>query len=144
MHHSRLISVVAAAVTIALAHDAAAQVRGGALYDRATVQTVRGTVSVVDTLPSPRGLGGGLHVQLKAADKSYDVHLGPQSFLAGKSLNLAVGDNVQVTGSVVKYNNASALLAASITKGTVTVALRDSLGVPLWAGMRRGRPPNAR
>ena len=143
MSHRCLVSLAACALVLVTAREASAQGRGGARYDRAAVQTVTGIISVVDTLPSPRGFGGGLHVQLKAADKTYDVHLGPQSFLATKSLTLAVGDHVQVTGSLVQAGGSPALLASTVTRGTLTVALRDSLGMPLWAVARRGRPqPN--
>lgn len=141
MLRRHLIFLAGCATVLATARDANAQGRGGARYDRATVQTIRGTISAVDTVPSPRVFGGGLHVRLNAADKTYDVHLGPQSFLAAKSLTVAVGDRVDVTGSLVQYGGAEALLAASVTKGTLSIALRDSLGLPLWAGRGRGRPP---
>ena len=142
MRASRILAGAAATafLLLAAAQPATAQRgRGFARYDVHTVQTLSGQITAVDSIPSPRGLGGGLHVQLKAADKSYDVHLGPRTFLEGKSLTLAVGDAMSVTGSVVTFNDAPAMLAASITKGTVTVALRDSTGIPLWAA-RRGPP----
>jgi hypothetical protein len=112
--------------------------RGGGRYDPSTVETITGTIARVDTMPSPRGLGGGLHVQLKAGAVTYDVHLGPREWLAGKALTLAVGDEVKVNGSVITYEGGKAVLAATITRGTVSVQMRDSTGVPLWARARGG------
>ena len=141
MNRFRFTALAAAALAFGIAQTALAQGgRGGALYDRSTVQTVSGTVGEIDSIPSPRGIGGGLHVQLKTPDKTLSVHLGPRAFLEGKSLTLAVGDEIQVTGSLVTYEGAPALLAASVTKGALIVQMRDSTGVPLWAGgMRRER-----
>lgn len=140
MRRIRTAALAAAVLALGVAQTALAQGRrGGARYDLATVQTVSGTITAVDTLPSPRGVGGGLHVELQTAEKTLSVHLGPRTYLEAKSLTLAVGDRITVTGSLVSYQGAPALLAASVTRGTLTVQMRDSTGVPLWAGVRRGR-----
>lgn len=139
MRRPFMVAAAAAALVFAGAQSAAAQGRRGpARYDVNTVRTVAGRIMAVDSLPSPRGLGGGLHVQLKAGDTTYEVHLGPQSYLQGKSMRLAVGDEVKVTGSLITYQQREVLLAASVTKASLTVMLRDSTGVPLWAGRRGG------
>jgi hypothetical protein len=133
-------ALAAAVLAFGLAQTAVAQGRrGGARYDLATVETVSGTIAALDSVPSPRGMGGGLHVEIRTVDRTLSVHLGPRAFLEGKSLTLAEGDQIQVTGSLVTYEGAPALLAASVTKGSLVVRMRDSTGVPLWAGMRRGR-----
>ncbi len=142
MRRPPMLAAAAAMFVLATAQTAAAQGRRGpARYDVTTVQTVSGRIVAIDAQPSPRGLGGGLHVQLKSADKTYEVHLGPQSYLHSKSLSLAVGDEVKVTGSMITYGEQQVLLAAAITSADRTVMLRDSTGVPLWAGTRRGRSP---
>ena len=142
MRRPHILAAAAAMLVFATAQTAAAQGRRGpARYDVNTVQTVSGRIAAIDSQPSPRGLGGGLHLQLTAGDRTYEVHLGPQSYLESKSLTLAVGDEVKVTGSLITYNDAPALLAASISRGAVTVVLRDSTGIPLWARARRGRSP---
>ncbi|MDE3127058.1 MAG: DNA-binding protein [Gemmatimonadota bacterium] len=141
MHSIRFTALAAAVLAFGVAQTALAQGRrggGGARYDRATVQTVSGTIAAIDTLPSPRGVGGGLHVELRTADRTLSVHLGPRAFLEGRGLTLAVGDALQATGSLVTWQGQPALLAASVTKGTVAVQMRDSTGVPLWALGRRG------
>lgn len=109
--------------------------RAGAarVFDPKTVVTVSGEATAVRTLG---GRNAGVHVDLKAADASYDVHVGPAAFLASKGLQLEKGDRLEVTGSRVEVRGKPALIAQSVKKGDQTVTLRDASGVPAWS--RRG------
>jgi hypothetical protein len=50
------------------------------------------------------------------------------------------GDEVEVTGSEITFQNKPAIIAAEVKKGDEVLRLRDSDGVPAWAGWRkRGR-----
>jgi hypothetical protein len=44
---------------------------------------------------------------------------------------------VEVTGSRVTFRNKSAIIAAEVKKGDEVLRLRDSNGIPVWAGWRR-------
>ena len=55
-------------------------------FDLLTITTVTGEVAAVRKVGGRRG--EGTHVDLKANDATYDVHLGPASFLSAKSLEL--------------------------------------------------------
>ncbi len=107
----------------------------GRHYDPSTVTTVSGTVEAVQR--GPGGGGQGLHVQLKTADGTVDVHLGPAWYLEEQKLTVAKGDALQVTGSKRQVNQASFVIARSVKKGGAEVTLRDEKGVPRWAGARR-------
>lgn len=114
------------------------------VYDTSTVKTVKGEVADIPSTLSPQGLGGGRHVSLKVGTQLLDVHLAPQWFLDSKSLNLTPGDQIEVMGSRLTYEGRLVFLAARITVGSRAVALRDSLGIPLWEWARdRGKPPHA-
>ena len=118
--------------------DAAFAVAGEAsrpLYDPATEIDVSGSVTRVREVA--RGGGSvGLHVDLAAADLSYDVHLGPKFFLDEIGLVPAVGDPLDVVGSR-RGGNPAVLIAREVTRGERTWTLRDPSGRPLW----RGRGP---
>jgi len=109
--------------------------RGARLYDPKTVTTVSGEVAAVQEVAGRRG--GGIHLELKTADGTSHVHVGPAWFLQGEGLALAAGDRVEITGSQVTVNGQPALIAQVVKKGDKAVALRDLNGVPVWAG--RGR-----
>lgn len=126
-------------IVLQSAPPAVAQGRGGMIYDRSNVTTVGGTLTRIDsTAPARAGALGGLHFQVTTTGRTYDVHAGPSWFLADKSLTLRVGDTVKVTGSLVTVRGEQFLLAATIERGDKRVAVRDSLGVPLWSRGRRG------
>lgn len=110
-------------------------------YDPATVQTIAGEVTAIDKATGRAGLTG-IHLDVKTAAGVEYVHLGPEAFVEGKGLTMAVGDKVEIVGSKVTIAGTAVLLARDIKKGGTSVALRDSTGFPLWAGkgMRRRVP----
>lgn len=109
-------------------------------YDLSTEATFQGTVEDVREVDHAGFQGKGLHVTLKTAAETFDVHVGPASFAKEKNLALAKGDQVTITGSKVKEEGGNAVIAKSIQKGGTTVTLRDDRGRPLWSGgRRRGR-----
>lgn len=109
-------------------------------YDTTTEATFQGTVAEVREVDHAGFRGKGLHITLKTAGESFDVHVGPLSFAQEKNLTLVKGDEVEITGSKVKEEGGSAVIAKSIKKGGKAVTLRDDRGRPLWSGgRRRGR-----
>ena len=105
-------------------------------YDTATEATCKGTVEEV-TQHSRAGMAGtGTHLIMKSYNKTLDVHLGPTDFLAAQQMSFAKGDQIEVTGSKVKFGDAEAIIAREVKKGDETLTLRDAKGVPKWS---RGR-----
>ena len=143
MVSSGRILILAALVFVALAPAAGAQVgRGqGRDYDPATERRVSGQVSAVENVmpqgrAGRRGLGG-LHLTLKTSSEAVVVHLGPAAFLKEKGFVVAVGDQVDITGSRVTLEGGAVLLAREIKKGDQALTLRDASGRPQWSGARR-------
>lgn len=111
------------------------------MYDAKTVETLRGEVVTVERLTPMRGMGGGVHLQLKTEKETISVHLGPIWFIENQDVEIKARDEIVVKGSRITFENKPAIIAAEIKKGDGVLKLRDENGVPMWAGWRRGRAP---
>ena len=79
-----------------------------------------------------------MHVTLKTKQGSYDVRLGPTSFLLQNNFSLAKGDTLTVTGSKLSIEGATVLVAREVSRNGKTLTLRNAQGVPAWAGQGMG------
>ncbi len=113
------------------------QGRGSAVpnYDPATEGTFKGAVEQVKEVDHAGYRGKGLHVMLKTTEGTFDVHLGPASFVT-KEITVAAGDQLEVVGSKVKSDGVESIIARTVKKGDKTATLRNSRGIPLWSGGR--------
>jgi hypothetical protein len=109
----------------------------GRMYDPDTVTTLRGVANAVTVVPARGGRQGGTHVTLQSDGQAMDIHLGPTWFLQREGFEIAKGDSIEVTGSVVDSDGATFLIAREVKKGQKSVKLRDEQGVPAWSGGRR-------
>lgn len=137
----RLVVFTAALLAFYIALPSLAQMRRGGpgptrMYNPATEVTLKGSVEAVNQVTGPRGWGG-THLSLKTDKETIDVHVGPSWFLAQHKMSFAKGDQVEVTGSRVKFGGQDALIAREIKKGSETFTLRDVRGIPAWSGGRR-------
>lgn len=110
--------------------------RQGRMYNPATETTLKGTVEQVKSVSGRHGWHG-THLMLKTADKTVDVHLGPESFLKEKGFNLAKGDPIEVIGSTVSLKSGEAFIAREVKKSGATLVLRNAQGIPKWSRSRR-------
>lgn len=111
--------------------------RGTRIYNPANETTVNGTVEEVKTVTGRHGWNG-THLTLKTETKTFDVHLGPATFLKEKGFSVVKGDQVEVTGAIARFGGSEALIAREIRKGDETLVLRDARGFPKWSrGWRR-------
>ena len=135
-------AVLAAAVVVGLSALTAFAQRGGGQqagfprYDPSTEVTVQGTVEKVSEQTGTKGWHG-THLELKTKDGTLDVHVGPTAYLTEKNFQFSSGDQIEVTGSKVKFDGGEAVIAREIKKGEQTVILRNKDGVPLWSRGRR-------
>jgi hypothetical protein len=106
---------------------------GGAGYDPKTVATVSGEVVSVDKV-TDQGMGDGVKLTLKTGQETLLVYLGPGWFLDKQDLTFAPKDQVEITGSLITSQGKPAILAAQVKKGDKSLKLRDSAGIPAWAG----------
>jgi len=106
-------------------------------YDTATVQTISGQVTAVETLPGKRGFNR-LRLQVSSPEGVIPVLLGPANFIQQQNFAVAVGDKVTVTGSrVARGKRFGMILASEVQKDSQVLKLRDPAGVPLWGGKPR-------
>jgi len=86
-----------------------------------------------------RGMSRGVHLVLKTdKGETIPVHLGPEWYIDKQEITFKPGDKVQIRGSRITFEDKPAIIAAEVTKDGRTLQLRDSNGVPVWAG-RGGR-----
>jgi hypothetical protein len=74
---------------------------------------------------------------LKTDKETLAVHVGPEWYIERQDMKLEKGDKIEVKGSRVTFNDKPAIIAAEIKKGDGVLVLRDSSGIPAWAGWRR-------
>ncbi len=103
------------------------------MYNPATEKTVKGSVEEIKTVTGRHGWNG-THLTLKAEDKTFDVHLGPASFLKEKGFSFEKGDQIEVTGATAEIGGSETLIARQVKKGDKTLVLRDAQGIPKWSG----------
>ncbi|WP_035799172.1 hypothetical protein [Crocosphaera chwakensis] len=109
----------------------------GRMYDPNNMATVRGEVVSVNTFTPREGMSGGMHLQLKTDNnQTMDVHLGPAWYLQNQDVQIQPNDNIEVIGSRMNFNGQSAMMAASVQKGEMTLMLRNENGFPMWHGWR--------
>ncbi|MBF0317372.1 MAG: hypothetical protein HQL04_04285 [Nitrospirae bacterium] len=115
------------------------QGRGHRMYNPQTVTTIAGVVEAVEQFIPRRGMSYGIHLRVKTQDGGISVHVGPSGYVDNQEVKIQVGDNIEVKGSKVTFNNEPAIIAAEIKKNGATLSLRDDNGTPKWAGSGMGR-----
>ena len=107
------------------------------MYNPATVETVSGIVESVDKITPRKGMYPGIHLVLKTDKETIAVHLGPEWYIERQDVKLEKGDKIEVKGSRITFEGKPSIIAAECKKGDNVLILRDSTGVPAWAGWRR-------
>ena len=107
------------------------------MYNPATVETLSGTVESVDKVTPMKGMHYGIHLTLKTDKVTVDVHLGPEWYIERQDAKIEKGDTIEVKGSRVTVAGKPAIIAAEVKKGDSTLMLRDTNGIPAWAGWRK-------
>jgi hypothetical protein len=106
-------------------------------YNTATVETITGVVESVDKVTPVKGMYAGIHLMVKTDKETISVDLGPEWYVERLDTKIEKGDKVEVKGSRVTISGKPAIIAAEVKKGDSTLVLRDSAGIPAWAGWRR-------
>ena len=98
-------------------------------YDPAAEVTVQGTIEDFHE-SKMRGDHPGLHLVVRTETESVEVHACPVRFMRELEFELQKGDAVKVVGS--RPGGAGVLVARELTKGQVSLILRDKKGAPVW------------
>jgi hypothetical protein len=102
-------------------------------YDPTKEAKYKGVVEEVKNHQCPVSGGMGAHLMLKLADgKVVEVHLATTKFIEDYEVAFSKGDEIEVLGVMVKFEDADALFAREIKKGNDTFVFRDKEGKPVW------------
>jgi len=94
-------------------------------------------VESVDKVTPVKGMYSGIHLMVKTDKETISVDLGPEWYIERLDTKIEKGDKVGVKGSRVTIAGKPSIIAAEVKKGDSTLVLRDSAGIPAWAGWRR-------
>jgi hypothetical protein len=131
-NHTLIVSTLALAASFqAFAASPAVSTANEPAYNLATTTQVAGIVTSVRQVPSGSPLAG-THLTLKSKNAVVDVYLGPSDFLRFLKVSFPVGDEISVTGSKVKLDNADVILSQRVDDGSELITLRDSTGNGDW------------
>ena len=100
-------------------------------YDPANTVYLSGAVQDVREAVDPPALRG-VHVSLNLGKKIIEVYIAPASFLKTFGISVAKGDQLQFSGSKIRYRGADLVLARQIRKDKDILVLRDENGNPYW------------
>jgi hypothetical protein len=108
-------------------------------FNEATIETVSGWVTEVDPFVRlERNTRNGVRVKLETDDgETFDVFLGPATYLDHHGIRLERGDEISVTGSKVRYEDHDAIIATVVDEDGDRVKLRDADGHQAWRGLDR-------
>ncbi len=94
-------------------------------YDPATEVVAEGVIEAIKQQTNPGSLRG-IFLTLITRPLSLDVHLG---LLGRESVPFQVGDQVEVTGSLVKIGGAQILLAREVRSADKVLTVRNAHGL---------------
>ena len=132
LFHMALLMAAVLLLALPLAAGPKPQANGTPKYDLATETTIKGTVQEIKTFACKLGGPSSYHLELKTEKGVVEVHVAAGKYLTDYDFQFAVGDEVEVVGSLVQMDGKDAFLARTIKKGQVTYTFRDKKGDPLW------------
>ena len=100
-------------------------------FNPAAMVDVKGTVVEVREVPELAALGG-IHLIVKTGGEKLDVYVGPKKLMKLFNVTFAEGEVVHVIGSRVTYGDADLVLASELSRGKLTLTLREEDGTPVW------------
>jgi len=102
-------------------------------YDPAAEAIFKGTVVETKDHECPVSGGMGSHVVLKLADGStIEVHLATTKWLKEYDEVFSKGDQIEVTGVKVKFQDVDTIFARQVKRGNDVFVFRYDNGKPAW------------
>lgn len=105
--------------------------RSNAGLNMATLQVIEGKIASIQ-------IGLGVQYPTIVVNEK-QIRIAPVWFMLDNDFELATGDFVSVKAAASNIAGNSYLYAVEITRGGLTLTLRDNAGVPLWTGGSNGR-----
>ena len=104
------------------------------MYDVKTFIKIKGEITAIEQIVPNKGTSPGIHITVKTETEIYAIHLGPKWYLDKQTVQLKVGDKVEVQGSKVNIDSKQTIIAKALVKDGNTLTLRGQSGKPLWSG----------
>jgi hypothetical protein len=104
----------------------------GKAYNPRSVETIKGKVESIDYVTPQGTTSRGVVMTVNTERALIPVHLGPAWFIASQDQRIEPGDTVEVTGSVVTYQEKPVMIASQVVKGDEELRLRAENGRPMW------------
>lgn len=115
----------------ALGQQASQHDGGAPKYDQKTESKTKGTIDEIKllTLGSRKDF---VQLVVKSGADKVSAYVCPKPFQDEMGITFTKGDEVTLTGSKVKQEEAEVILVREIVKGTDTLMFRDDKGAPVW------------
>jgi len=100
-------------------------------YDSHTEAKTKGVVDEIKEIPlaNKREI---TELMVKSGNETIRVFVSPKSFQDEMGVSFSKGDEISLTGSKVKLQDADVILGKEVVKGNDTLLLRDDKGNPVW------------
>jgi hypothetical protein len=106
------------------------------MYNTNTVTTVKCVVvesGQVEMVRGPiMGSSYGINLKVSTSEGTLTVYLGPSWFIERQDMKFKKDDIIEVKGCKKIYEGKSVIVAQEISKGSLTLKLRDESGAPVW------------
>jgi len=100
-------------------------------YDLHAEMKTKGVIDEVNLLPV--GTRKDFReLTIKDGDTTIQIYMCPKPFEDEMGITFSKGEQIAVTGSKVKYQEADVILARELIKGEDTLLFRDEKGAPVW------------
>jgi DNA/RNA endonuclease YhcR with UshA esterase domain len=106
-------------------------------YDLTAEITLHGTVQEVKEVPKSCQKDDCTHIMLKTTGGVIEVQVAPAAFLKDMDFAISPGDQVNITGCKVVFNDSPLVLARIIAREKNELVLRDDKGAPVWTWMKK-------
>jgi len=107
-------------------------------YDTATVTTIEGTISKIDTVTTDYGRFASLLLTVKSGSKEHLVYVSPTWYLDQEKIKFQTNASIKVVGSQITYLNKPHIVAREFDYNKQKWEVRKADGSPIWAGQRMG------
>jgi hypothetical protein len=118
-------------LTPAFSQEASTTDHGAPKYDLQTESKKKGIVDEVKllTLGSRKDF---VQLVVKSGEEKLSIFVCPKPFQDEMGITFTKGDEIAVTGSKVKQEEADVILARELVRGTDTLQFRDDKGKAVW------------
>jgi hypothetical protein len=100
-------------------------------YDLQTEMKTKGVVDEINLLPVGTRKDF-TELIIKNGEDKIHIYVCPKPFEEEMGISYSKGDQIAVTGSKVKLEEAEIILARQVVKGADTLMFRDDKGNPVW------------